>query len=201
MRSMTSKQLDVHPLTPERWNDLEALFGERGACGGCWCMWWLLRRAQFVAGKGQGNRRALRKIVHSGEPPGLIGYMNGQPVGWCAVAPRDRYIRLETSRILKPVDDQPVWSVTCFFVARPYRRQGITSALLRAAVDYAAKHGATIVEGYPVEPGATMPDPFVYTGMASTFRAAGFQEAARRSATRPIMRFHIRRRKDKRANA
>jgi GNAT superfamily N-acetyltransferase len=181
--------LECHPVTLERWPDLEALFGPRGACGGCWCMWWLLKRSQFVRQKGEDNRRALRHIVEAGGVPGLLAYTAGQPIGWCAVAPRESYAVLERSRTLKRIDDAPVWSVVCFFVSRAFRGKGLTTALLRAAVEYAARHGARIIEGYPVEPKkARMPDVFAYTGLASAYRQAGFVEVARRSETRPIMR-------------
>jgi len=184
--------LEFHPLTPERWKDLEALFGERGACGGCWCMWWRLKRSQFEKQKGEGNRRALKKIVDSGEVPGLLAYAGGQPVAWCSVAPRETYSVLERSRTLKRIDDQPVWSVVCFFVAKPFRGKGVTVKLLRAAVEYVKEQGARIIEGYPVEPKKTrMPDAFAYTGLVSTFRKAGFIEVLRRSETRPIMRYFI----------
>jgi GNAT superfamily N-acetyltransferase len=184
--------LEFHALTPERWHDLENLFGERGACGGCWCMWWKLKRSEFVQGKGLKNKKRFKKLVDSGEIPGIIAYSGEQPVGWCALGPRDQYDTLARSRILQPVDEAAVWSVVCFFVTRPFRRQGVASKLLRAAVQYAAKNGATIVEGYPVDPrSGPMADAFVYTGLASTFRSAGFVEALRRSATRPIMRYHV----------
>ena len=184
--------LQFHPLTPERWKDLETLFGERGACGGCWCMWWKLPRADFEKGKGDGNKRALKKIVRSGRVPGLLAYAGKEPVGWCALEPRANYPRFERSRVLKPVDDQPVWSVVCFFIARPYRGRGIAGRLLAAAVDYAKKQGARVVEGYPVEARkGRLPDPFVYMGLPSTFQKAGFVEVARRSATRPIMRCRL----------
>jgi hypothetical protein len=104
--------LEVHPVTPERWQDLEALFGERGACGGCWCMWWRLSRSQFEHQKGQQNREAFRAIVLSAEVPGLLAYKDGQPIAWCALAPRERYPVLERSRTLKRIDDEPVWSIT-----------------------------------------------------------------------------------------
>ena len=182
------------PATPSRWGDLEALFGERGACGGCWCMAWRLRRKDFQAGKGAGNRRALRKIVASGGKPGILGYLGGEPVAWCSVAPRKRFVVLEHSKVLAPVDEVPVWSVSCMFVKKPYRRSGISARMLRAAVEFAAKQGARMVEGYPVEPAmGKMPDPFIWTGLPSAFRAAGFREALRRSRTRPIMRHEIRR--------
>jgi len=184
--------LKFHPVTTARWADLEELFGERGACGGCWCMFWRVPRKQFEAQKGEGNKRALKKIVTAGKKPGLIAYAGKEPIAWCAVAPREIYPGLETSRILKPVDDKPVWSISCLFVKRPYRRQGVSAKILRAAVDYAVSQGATIVEGYPVEPSMEkVPDPFLWHGIPSAFAAAGFKEVLRRSEARPIMRFQI----------
>ncbi len=188
-------ELEFRTLTAQRWHDLETLFGERGACGGCWCMWWKLKRSQFVQGKGKGNKKAFKKSIEKGEIPGLIAYADGEPVGWCAVAPREQYPTLERSRVLKRVDEAPVWSVVCFFVAKPFRGRGVTKHLLRAVVEYARKSGAKIVEGYPIEPKkGHMPDVFVYTGLASAFRSAGFVEVARRSPTRPVMR-HVMKRK------
>ena len=185
-------KLVVRPLTAARWDDFESLFGPRGACGGCWCMWWRLTHAEFEQRKGERNRRAMRRIVSSGEVPGIIGYIGGDPVAWCAVAPRECFPRLERSRILKRLDEEPVWSVVCFFIARPFRKHGLSRSMLEEAVRYAASKGAEVVEGYPVEPakGATA-DVFAYTGLASVFRSAGFTEAARRSATRPIMRRRV----------
>ena len=182
--------LEVHPLTPERWADLEALFGERGAYGGCWCMWWRLTRAQFEQQKGEGNRQALRAIIESGEVPGLLAYVDGQPAAWCSIAPRERFASLERSRVLKRVDDQPVWSVVCFLVARPYRGKGLTEELLKAAVAHAARHGARIVEGYPIEPERPDAHPASsYLGVASTFRRAGFDEVRRHSQRGITMRY------------
>jgi GNAT superfamily N-acetyltransferase len=194
---MESRSFSFEPLVPERWDDFETLFGPRGACGGCWCMYWLASAAEFRRQQGQGNKQAMQGIVFSGKTPGILAYSSGKPVGWCALAPRPVYTRLERSRILKPLDDRPVWSVVCFFVDKPFRRQGLTVELLNAAVQFAAANGAHIVEGYPVEPKEgtmehpKMPDPFVYTGLASAFKQAGFVEEARRSETRPIMRRYI----------
>lgn len=184
--------LDFYPLTPERWDDLVALFGPRGACGGCWCLWWRLKHSQFEKQKGEENKRALKRIVDSGEVPGLLAYADGHPVGWCSVAPREAFPRLGRSRILKRVDDRPVWSAVCFFVDKQFRRKGVAVRLLEAAVEHAKKHGAKTVEGYPVEPRkASTPDAFAFTGLASAFRKAGFVEVLRRSDTRPIMRYHM----------
>jgi len=184
-------RLSLRPATADRWGDLVTLFGPRGACGGCWCMYWRRARREFEAGKGAGNRRALKRLVDGDSAPGLLAYRGGQPVGWCAVAPRQDYPVLARSRILKPVDDQPVWSITCLFVRRDQRRTGVSTQMLAAAVRYAFKRGADVVEGYPVEPrGGQTADAFAWTGLASAFRQAGFEEVARRSPTRPIMRAH-----------
>jgi GNAT superfamily N-acetyltransferase len=187
-----SLDLKFHPLTPERWVDLEKLFGKRGASGGCWCMWWRLKRSDFLKQKGEGNRKALKRIVDSGKIPGILAYANGEPVGWCSAAPRESYPTLERSRMLKRVDDKPVWSIVCLFVATPFRHKGVSVVLLKAAITHVKEQGGKIVEGYPVEPkkGYT-PDPFAYTGLASAFRKAGFVEVIRRSETRPIMRYVI----------
>jgi GNAT superfamily N-acetyltransferase len=182
-------RLAFHPLVPERWPDLARLFGQRGACGGCWCMWWRLPHSEFVRGKGEGNRRALRRLVGAGRAPGILAYANTEPVGWCSVAPREEYPVLERSRTLKRVDARPVWSVVCFFVTKPFRRRGVSVKLLEAAADYVRRQGGTIVEGYPVESRkGAMPDAFAWTGLAQAFREAGFEEVERRSPTRPIMR-------------
>ncbi len=155
-------------------------------------MWWRLPHAAWQQGKGAGNRRALRRVVATGPPPGILAYADGQPVGWCAVAPRAAYPRLARSRALAPVDDAPVWSLTCFFVARPWRGRGLTRALLDAAAADVRRRGGRVLEGYPIERSARTADAFVYTGLASTFRRAGFHEVARRSRTRPIMRRALR---------
>lgn len=187
-----AKEITYHPLTPDRWPDLETLFGPRGACGGCWDMWFRIKRKDFESMQGADNRQAFQQIVESGIIPGLLAYDHGEPIGWVAVQPREAYPVLGRSPVLKPIDDQPVWAVTCFFVAKPYRRSGFTSNLLRAAVEWAASQGARIVEGFPTEPRSDdAPDFYVFTGFVSTFQEAGFVEVARRSPTRPIMRYTL----------
>ncbi len=189
MPKAPASSLEIHPLTKDRWQDFEILFGKRGACGGCWCMFWRLSRPEFERGKGEGNRRAMKALLAQGEVTGLLAYEGDVPVGWCSIAPRGQFSGLQRSRILQPVDEQPVWSLTCFFVAKSHRHRGISVKLLRAACDYAKKNGGKIVEGYPIEPKkGSMADPFVWTGLASAFKQAGFEECARRSETRPIMR-------------
>jgi len=192
-RPASEPELTIRPATPSRFKDVERLFGERGACGGCWCMVWRLTRKEWEAGKGAGNRRALEHLVTSGARPGVLGYLGRDPVAWCAVAPRGDYGALARSRVLAPLDDRPVWSISCLFVARPFRRRGLSARMLRGAAEFAARRGARIVEGYPVEPRmARAPDAFLWTGTTVAFRAAGFREAARRSPTRPIMRWTAR---------
>jgi GNAT superfamily N-acetyltransferase len=181
-------QFSFQPLTPKNWKDFEILFGPKGACGGCWCMTWRLKAAEYEKRKGKGNKMAMKELVKK-SPPGIIAYMNNKPAGWCAVAPRNEYVRLENSKILRPVDDKPVWSVSCFFIAKEFRHRGLSLKLLKAAIDFAYSNGATIVEGYPVEPkNDTLPGVFAWTGLASVFLKAGFREVARRSETRPLMR-------------
>jgi GNAT superfamily N-acetyltransferase len=196
MKKKKSSSLKCHPLTPERWADFEALFGERGACGGCWCMVWRLARKVFDSGKGAGNRAAMFELVKAGAEPGILGYLDGEPVAWCAIAPRDQYPALERSRVLKKIDDAPVWSVSCFFVRKDCRKKGMTVALLKEAIAYVQKRGGTIVEGYPIEPiKDEVPGVFAWTGLVSAFEQAGFTECARRSDTRPIMRYEIKAKK------
>jgi len=181
------------PVTAAEWDDLAALFGPRGACGGCWCMWWRLPRSEFAHRKGEGTRRALKRIVDRGPAPGILAYDGGRAVGWCCVGPREDFPLLERSRVLARVDDEPVWSIVCFFVARDHRRQGLTRRLVAAAVSYAAGRGARRIEAYPVDARSGQPDAFVYTGLVAAFAANGFVEVARRSQRRPIMRRRVRR--------
>ena len=185
-------ELDIHPVTRENWPDLEKLFGPRGAIGGCWCMWWRIKRAEFEAQQGDGNHAAMCSIVESGVVPGLLAYHAGEPIAWCSVAPREDFGVLDRSPVLKRVDDQPVWSVVCFFMAKGFRHIGLSSQMLAAAIEYASQGGAQIIEGYPIEPKKdSAPDIYAFTGLVSTFKKMGFEEVARRSETRPIMRYYV----------
>lgn len=178
----------IVPVTPGRWADLEQLFGPRGACAGCWCMFMRLPLAEFRRGKGAGNRRALRSLVGR-RPPGLIAYAGREPVGWVAVAPREDYARLAASRVLAPVPGDGVWAAPCFFVKAAHRGSGLSAALLAAATEFARKSGAESLEGYPnANRAEKQPAAFVWTGFESTFKRAGFSEVARRSPSRPILR-------------
>ena len=183
--------LSFHPLTQKLWRDFELLFGKNGACDGCWCMYWKLRGKNFQENTGDAARQMQKALVDSKIVPGLLAYSEGYPVGWIAVQPRIAYPRLAHSRTLKPIDNQEVWSITCFFVEKKHRHKGITVELLKAAVEYVKSQGGKIVEGYPVEVYKNQPDVFMYTGIASTFTQAGFNESVRNSPLRPIFRFLI----------
>lgn len=182
------EKIEVFPLTPERWDDFEVLFGKNGAGWGCWCMWWRLPNKEFVELGKEGRKNAIRTLVHQGVEAGLIAYADGVPAGWVTVAPRSEYLRLKTSRILAPLDDLPVWTIPCFFVPSKYRRLGLMSHLIHAAVEYARSHGAAIIEAYPREPDKDVNPLNIYTGVSSVFISAGFVEVARRKPNRPVMR-------------
>ena len=203
-------QMDVEilPLTRERVPDLAALFNRGGDPKWCWCSFFRVRSTDFRTATPASNRRVLEKAVETtadlGRNPGLVAYRDGEAVGWVSVGPRDDYARLQHSKVLGPIDDRPVWSIVCFVVARTARGEGIATALLDAAVDYAREHGATLLEAYPIETdGGRVPAAHAYKGTVGMFERAGFEVAARRranasSAERPIVRRAIRRRRQRR---
>jgi GNAT superfamily N-acetyltransferase len=185
-------ELEFQPVTTKQWKDMEQLFGPRGAIGGCWCMWWRVKRKDFELQQGDGNHDAMCTIVESGKVPGILAYAEGEAVAWCSVAPREDFSVLDRSPILRRVDEQQVWSIVCFFITKKYRHQGLSSRMLSAAVEYAAQKGARIIEGYPITPKKDQaPDIYIFTGLESTFVKAGFVEVARRSEFRPIMRYSV----------
>lgn len=189
MNETRTPEITVHPLTAERWADLETLFGPNGAYGGCWCMWWRRSRSELEEEKGEGNRQALRALADRDPPPGLLAYDGARPVAWVSVAPREHYPVIGRSPVLKPVDDRPVWSIVCFYVARSHRGRGLALPLVRAAVDHARANGATCVEAYPTRPrGRRLPPVSSFMGLPDVFAAAGFEEVARPSEARLIMR-------------
>lgn len=176
-------------LTPKNWKDIEKLFGEDSICRSCWCMWWRQSSSEWQKRRGSDRKEALRTIVSQGKIPGILAYSDGQPIGWCSISPREEFYRLERSRTLKRIDNQPVWSVVCFFVAKPFRGKGISARLLEAAVRYAGKQGAKIIEGYPSRSSGKQHDTAVYTGLASMFQKIGFADFGSTSKTRTIMRY------------
>lgn len=186
-------RVEVRPATPSCWDDLVRLFGPNGAYANCWCMWWRMRSSDFDRAAPRSKRGGLRRLVGQGRSPGLLAYVDGEPVGWVSVAPREEYGRLERSPTLKRVDDQPVWSIVCFYVGRGHRGSGVARALVGGAVEHAARNGARVVEAYPVDPARRAYDAAeAYTGVVPLFAAAGFREVARRGK-RPIMRKVVRR--------
>jgi GNAT superfamily N-acetyltransferase len=201
--------IEIHPLTRQRLPDLAALFDQGGDPKWCRCAYYRLRGVDFSAGSKQRNQRVLERSVDvtaaEGRGPGLVAYRDGEAVGWVSVGPRDDYERLQHSKVLAPVDEKPVWSIVCFVVARAERGEGIATALLDAAVDYARQHGATLVEAYPIETdGERVSSALVYKGTLGMFERAGFEVVERRqanaaSAPRPIVRRAIMRRRQRRS--
>jgi GNAT superfamily N-acetyltransferase len=186
-------RLAIHPLTPDRWDDLVDLFGpERGANSGCWCMWWRMAGPDWKAVPRDEKRDRFRAIVEAGPPPGILAYSGGEAVGWCAVGPRATLPRMNFSRVAAPLDHiDGVWAVNCFYVRSASRRQGLMRILLDGAVAFAAGQGAAIVDACPMETARKLTWGEGYVGLAPVFRAAGFEEVARRSPTRPLMRLKI----------
>ena len=181
-------KLQFHPVTRERLADLARFSEQQGKFRYCSCMRWRMRSTEFQRSTREGRVAALEGLVRQGAPVGILAYSDGDPVGWCSIAPRQTYRALERYRALPRLDDAQVWSVVCFFVERHVRRQGITLGLLRAAVDYARSHGAKVIEGYPVEPGPRL---YTYMGSPSTFRRAGFRDVTPAGQARQVMRYFV----------
>lgn len=188
---MSNLNLEFHPLTADYWPHFATLFGEKGGYAGCWCMFWRIERATFKAQKYEGNKDQMRHLIYSGEIPGILAFSGNQPMAWCGIGPREKYHALENSRILKRVDEQAVWSITCFFVTKPFRRKGVMQSLLSAAIEYGKAEGAKIIEGYPIDLQTEFQTPGGYMGVASAFRSIGFKEVGRASETQLIMRYMI----------
>lgn len=184
---MTKKALTVRPLTPALWPALEDLFGKHGASNGCWCMYWRIG-SLYRERPREKNRVAFRAIVKRGPPPGLLAFDGDLAVGWCQLTPRKDLDRLNRSRMLAEIDDVPVWSLSCFYVRRGYRNQGVATALIEAALKHAKRAKAPALEAYPYDKEGVRNH---YLGAPSTFKKAGFKEVARRSPTHPVMRHDL----------
>lgn len=180
----------IVPCTHDRWPDLERLFGARGACGGCWCMWHRLPRSDYEAGKGTTHRETMRRRVREDPPPGLLAYVGQEPVGWCSVSPRTELLRLARSRVMAPTaQGPPAWVVTCLFIRPSHRRSGLSVALIREAVAFAGRHGAPAVEAFPVVPRKPdLPPVFAAHGVLSAYLRSGFHLVGRRSEARAAVR-------------
>ena len=178
---------EFQPLTPERWDDFEQLFGPNGACAGCWCAWFLMNNKEFTTSRKEGHKELMRTLVQSGVEPGILAYADGIPAGWVALAPRERYKRLATSKHLGAVDDQPVWVISCFFIHRDYRRQGLMEKLITAAIDYGRSKNVKILEAFPLDVDEKIQSGSLFTGKAAVFEKLGFEQVALREY-RPILR-------------
>jgi ribosomal protein S18 acetylase RimI-like enzyme len=185
-------RLDVQPLTRDRWPDLAELFDRPGGSivRGCWCMYY--RNTGASGGQGNRNRAAMKRLVDRGVVPGLIGYLDGSPVAWLSLGPREEYAKLRRSPVMKPVDDRPVWSIVCFYVDRRVRGQHVAERMLRAGMAYARSQGVRTLEAYPVDKPEPSHDEFMFYGAKTMFDRAGFVEVARRTKTRPVMRRALR---------
>ncbi|TVR50920.1 MAG: GNAT family N-acetyltransferase [Puniceicoccaceae bacterium] len=189
--------ITVQPLTPERWADFAAIFEARGCsiARGCWCMYYReTGRAEIPAGRRPAELRKERmeERVRTGPPPGLLAYRDNQPVGWMSLGPREDFVKLRRSPVMKPVDETPVWSIVCFVVPSAFRHQGVARELLRGAIHYARGQGASWLEAYPVDKPERGHDDWMWLGAKSMFDKAGFDEVARRRPQRPVMRLDLR---------
>ena len=186
--SKMSTELTIRPLTPDLWPALEDLFGMKGACSRCWCMYWRVGPG-YRKRPAEENKAAFRQIVTDNPPPGLIALKGGLAVGWCQLTPRDVLPHLDREWRLKRVDEAPVWSISCFYVRVGYRRHGVTSALILAALQTAKRAGAAALEAYPLDANKTTSASF--TGYVTTFQRAGFKTVACHVPARPIMRHDL----------
>jgi GNAT superfamily N-acetyltransferase len=186
----------VEPLTPDRFDDLVAVLGRNGIAG-CWCMYWAtptttVWRVRAKGGSNAPNRKALLKVVEAGPPPGLLAYSDDDPVAWCRVVPRRSLPGLASSRFFKTdLDINGVWSLACFVVRKPYRRQGLTEILTKAAIEFVRHQGGHILEAYPWDTDETKSEATIYTGLASTFDRLGFDVVQRKAPHRPMMRLTV----------
>ncbi|NEU07880.1 GNAT family N-acetyltransferase [Flavihumibacter sp. R14] len=188
-----SGRLRFEPLAKSNWNKFAELFGEKGACGNCWCMYYRLNKDEFNEGKvNEGNRQAMKQLVWSGQPTGIIAFYGDVPVAWCAFAPRKDFEKLSRSRVHKPIDDQPVWSIPCTFIAKNFRRRGVSVELLKGIVSYAREKGISIIEAYPTIPTQeSLPDSFAWIGLYKSFERAGFRIVDTTSKNRPMVRYYV----------
>lgn len=186
-------KLRFEPLSSANWGEFVKLFGEKGACGNCWCMYYRLSNVDFAKGKvNDGNKNAIKQLVFNDRPTGLLGFYEDQPIAWCAFAPREDFMKLERSRVHKRIDDQAVWSVPCTFIAKDYRRKGISVELLKGLIAYAKEKGIKIIEAYPTIPTqAKLPDSFAWIGLYQSFERAGFEIVDQSSKNRPMVRYFV----------
>jgi GNAT superfamily N-acetyltransferase len=186
------KQMTIEPLTKSNWSKFVQLFGEKGACGNCWCMYYRLKKAAFDEGKhNDGNKNAMKELVCSGQSTGLLAIYEGLAIAWCAFAPRQDFLKLENSRVHKRIDEKDVWSIPCTFIDKNFRRQGVSVLLLKGVINYAKQNEIKIIEAYPTIPTQDkLPDSFAWIGLYKSFERAGFQIVDRTSKNRPMVRYY-----------
>ncbi|MBI3139825.1 MAG: GNAT family N-acetyltransferase [Sphingobacteriales bacterium] len=184
--------LSFEPLTRNNWQKFVELFGEKGACGNCWCMSFRLRKKEFDEGKiDDGNKKAMKQIVWAERPAGILAMYKDRPIGWCAFAPREDFLKLENSRVHKRIDNRQVWSIPCTFIRKEYRNQGVSVQLLKGVVKYAGENGIKIIEAYPTIPTTKkIPDAFAWIGLYKSFERAGFEIVDNTSKSRPMVRYY-----------
>lgn len=186
--ALKESKLTTAILTKKNWHDLEFLFGEKGACGGCWCMNWRLPRIEYQRNKGEKNKQLLHKLVSQNEPLGVIAYYDKIPVGWCSISSKTRLLEQKNSRILKKTAIPSKWSIVCLYIRPDFRRKHLSSYLIEHASAFAFKKGALMVEAYPVIPKTdTMPDVFAWTGIWKSYKRAGFKIVEQPSSGKYIM--------------
>jgi GNAT superfamily N-acetyltransferase len=186
-------EITFEALTKKNWNNFVHLFGSKGACGNCWCMYYRLKKADYIEGKvADGNKDAMKEIVWEGKPAGILGLYEGQAIAWCAFAPREDFIKLENSRVHKRIDNSAVWSIPCFFVDKNFRKIGVSVALLKGVINYARENGIKIIEAYPTTPTTEkLPDSFAWIGLYRAFERAGFEIVDQTSKNRPMVRYYL----------
>jgi GNAT superfamily N-acetyltransferase len=181
--------LTVRAVTPELWPALESLFGRAGASNGCWCMYW--RLGPGYRRRPEENRAALQAITEQGPTPGLLAFEGDKAVGWCQLTPRAALPYLDQMWPGLAATEQPIWSLSCFFVLRGYRGRGVAAALIGAAVDSAWRARAVAIEAYPVDTGAARRTHNLFTGTLTAFTRAGFSVVTRGPYGRVLVRYEF----------
>ncbi|WP_232661039.1 GNAT family N-acetyltransferase [Pseudonocardia sp. TRM90224] len=192
---MSTKKLTLSPLSEKTWADFESVMGRSGGASGCWCMHWRLSMLEFMKNKGRGNKAAMRELALADRAPGVVAYLDDEPVAWCGFGDRSDYPRMQRSSVMKPVDEAEVVSLSCLYIKKGHRGAGLSTALISAVCDHlAGTSSADWVEAYPVEPaqGRKAGADNAMTGIASAFLEVGFTEVARRRPDRPVMRLPLR---------
>ncbi len=192
---MTGSEVEAFPATPERWEDVAAVFEDGGYAGKCWCAYWYLSNKAYRAGETGDNRIHLQEQVASDRRPGVIAYVGGEPAAWLSLAPRTRFDRLNRSKPLAPVDTNidtdSIWAMNCFVVRKKFRRKGLMRALIRAGIDFVGSQGGKAIEAYPVDGDGRTGSYDLFLGTPAAFTELGFREIARRLPRRPILRLDL----------